>query len=240
MTTTAGPSFFKKYRSLVVAGCVALVLALIAIFSFWSWHNGISNEGREQQQDIVALESFVEIEISGCLDRGATTGKIVKAQYEAVKGILVDVAAARYVGVNESPTRANDALGGGAFISALREQNPDVDVASWQNFIAIVNGCRQDVGDAQRHIQTKAANFRTWVQTGGVFENQVRSNFPNGQLETKDRLTGQMLYGKAALDYLTRVISVQAAKDAMTSGTAPDQDFDLEPKPEPKPEPAPR
>ncbi len=212
---TGFTNWVKKHVPLVVAAAVVVVIGLVTLL----WTQSVANEGKKQQYDIVQLQTRVETSISTCLDTGRIQAQVAQQEFAALKDVLVNVTAARYEGGDGALSQ------GGALISALQENYPQIDQSTWRKLSDVIVGCRQDIKDAQDQLQGNVNRFRNWT-TGGVFlEPIIRNNFPNELLVTTDRTTGAKLTGKDALDYLSRVISVQDAKEAMKTGTLPDQDL---------------
>lgn len=218
MTGPIENNWFKQNRQWIIPVAIIIVIGMIAGV-IASWINSIGNEGEQKQNNIIALQTRVELDISTCLDSGATAAQVAQQEFTQLKDVLVNVTAARYEGGNGALSQ------GGPLISALQENYPQIDQSTWRKLSDIVVGCRQDVADSQKRLQDYVADFRTWTTGGGLFETSIRNNYPNELLVTVDRTTGAQLTGKAALDYLSRVISVKAAKDAMKSGELPDQEL---------------
>lgn len=219
----------KKYKLAAAIGAL-LVVGLI-VYGVMSWHNGISNVGREKQRDIVTMQRGIETALSTCLDSGNVAAKVVMQANATLKDQLVSVAAARYTDDGD-PTRAQAT--GGSLISMIQEQYPLIDQAGWNNLQTLVVACRKDVKDAQDLVQFHAGEFDKWRTTGGVIERTVRNNFPNDEL-TVTTIKGETLTGLTALKYLTKVISVADAKTAMDTGVTPEQDLFGKPTPAPVP-----
>ena len=231
--------WIRNNRRLVIGIAAVLVVVLLAglvWYAYASWANGIRNEGEANQRRIKTYQEQIESSLSTCLDKGRISAQVAQQEFSSIKDILIGTAQARYVDKNGNATRADATLGGGQFISALNEQYPNIDTATWKKLMDVVVGCRTDVQAAQDRLITEAGLFDTWRTTGGVFEKKIRNDFPNEHLKVVDRertamqkragITGYVwLTGEEALAYLTRVISTQDAQDAIRTGTAPDQDL---------------
>lgn len=225
---TTASDFFDKNRSTLIKAGIALALVIV-IFIVWlsyaSWKQGINNEGARLQNNIVALERKVETQLSTCLDNSRVGAQVAEKEFDAIKDVLTSVASARYVDDNGDSTNASAALGGGAFISALQENYPQIDQSTWKRLMDIVIGCRKDVRDDQDRLQHDAADFKTWTQTGGVFSSKIRNNYPDEKLTVYNALDKRQVTGAEALEYLTRVIKTSEATQAIDTATMPDQDL---------------
>jgi hypothetical protein len=218
--------FRRNHRGMfgaIVAGFVLLVLVGIGWFAVNQYKLSVENTGRQQQRDIMTLQRQVGLSLSNCLDKTNIASQVANQQYASIKGILQDALSARYTNANGQPTRADSTLGGGAFISSLHEQYPQIDVSTWQKLMVTALGCRDDVYDVQTHLQDNAGIFDKWRQTVDVFNQGIKHEFPTGDLWVVDTASGKKLYANAALDYLTRTIETAEGKKAMSSGTMPDQ-----------------
>jgi hypothetical protein len=224
----SNPGFFEKYRGLVIGTIGVLVVALVGgliWYGFASYRQGVRNDGVGQQRNVLTLERQFEIGLSNCLDKSNIAGQIARQEYASIKDILTDVVSARYVDDNGNATRASSTLGGGAFISSLHEQYPQIDLSTWKKFMDTALGCRDDVSDLQSRLQGYAGTFDTWTQTGGVFTKSIHAEFPTIALKAYNAKEHRDVFGREALDYLTRVIKTKEAADAIDSGTMPDQNL---------------
>jgi hypothetical protein len=231
--------WIRENRKLVVgigSALVAILLAGLVWYAYASWANGIRNEGEANQRRVKTYQEQIETSLSTCLDKGRIGAQVAQQEFNSVRDILIGTAQARYVDKDGKSTNASGTLGGGQLISALNEQYPNIDTATWKKLMDVVIGCRTDVQATQDRLITEAGLFDTWRTTGGVFEKKIRKEFPNQNLKVIDRektalqkragIPGDVwLTGEEALAYLTRVISTQAAQDAIRTGTAPDQDL---------------
>ncbi len=209
----------KNGKKRLIIGVVTAIVAVIALIGVLAWRTSIINQGLSQQNDIIQLQKNVELEISTCLDKGATAAKVAEKEFATLKDVLVNVTAARYEGGNGALSQ------GGPLISALVEAYPTIDTSTWKTLMGIVTGCRDDIRDRQERLQGFATKFTTWYQAAPFGEKWIRNNFPTDELTTIDRKNGAILKGKDALDYLTRVISVKDAQEAMKNGQMPDQEL---------------
>jgi hypothetical protein len=216
--------FVNKHLRLIIAGIALVVIAGI-VFSVLNWRNNISNDGYNRERDIVTLQAGMENEISKCLDKGRIAAQVTQKEFDSVKEILINTTAARYVGKDGKSTGATPALGGGAFVSSLHEAYPTIDTSTFKRLMSIVVGCRDDVGDSQDKLQLFSGDFDKWRNTGGLFAKSVRNNFPDDRLHTVNRQTGERLKGEDALEYLTRLITVEEAQNAIKTGTMPGQNL---------------
>ena len=211
-----------------IAGIAAVVVLGGGALGVAQYHRGVENQGVQYQNNLVALQRTVGIDLSNCLDKTNIANQVGDKQYKAVKDTLQAALSARYTNADGSPTNADAALGGGKFISALQEQYPQVDTSVWKNVMSVATGCRDDVADDQNHLQAYAAEFKTWTQSGNVLSHGIRGHFPNQLLTVRvdpNNMASQAYTGQQALDYQTRVILTSDAQGAINSGTMPSQNL---------------
>lgn len=229
---TDSQNWFVKNRKLLIRLAIVLgiiVVVGIAILGFLGWQNGIENDGRTQQNNIVQLQKDVEKDISTCLDTSRLSAQIASQEFDRLKDVLTNVVSARYEGGDGALSQ------GSPIVSMLQERYPTIDQSSWKIVMSTVIGCRQEINDSQKRLQNYATNFKTWYMTGGIFEKGIRNDFPTDDLQAVNVLTSERLTGKAALDYLTRNITTKEAKDAMKNGTLPNQELFPSAAPSPQP-----
>lgn len=221
-TATRFKEFAGRYKLWIGIGAVALV-ALI-VFGYINYTIAVRNEGERKEQDLTALYSQSMNSLSTCLDQGDVAAQVTKAEYDSIKDILVETAAARYVDANGQPTDASGVLGGGQLISMLQENYPQIDQRSWQNLQTLVIGCREEFQGKQDQIQAFAADYNQWRVSDNLLNSWIKADFPSDELKvvTAD---GTSLYGRAAYDRITRVVATSAAIDAFESGTLESQDL---------------
>jgi len=215
--------FVKKHLKWIIAGGIALVVVIIAV-SVISTYMNTRNEGKRQEQSLTALYNQSMNSLSTCLDQGQTAAQVTQKEYESIKDILVGTVSARYVDETGAPTDASGVLGGGKLISALQEAYPQIDQRSWQNLQTIVVGCRDEFQGTQDRIQTYAANYNKWRVTTDLSNFWIKSGFPSDELKVRTA-NGDTLYGQAAYDRITRVVSVADATTAFETGQLGEQDL---------------
>lgn len=205
-----------------------VVLVVLVVFGLW-YNNQQTRiktfaNGYGQEKHLTVLANSVQIDLSNCLDKSAQTAGITQAEYNSLKGTLVSVAMARYQTAGGQPTTASAVAGTGKFFSAVFENNPTIDLSGWKTLVSVVDGCRDDVAGDQKHLQIAVADFQTWTQGGGpIFTHSWRSSFPDNNLVVVDPVTLQKMHGQDALSFLTRVISLSSASQAVHSGVMPEQ-----------------
>jgi hypothetical protein len=185
----------------------------------------VRNEGEVMQNRIEALYKTSQNSLSTCIDQGAVAAQVAAKERESLRDTVTDIVSARYTDASGNPTNASGALGGGQFISMLQEQYPTVDSSLFKNLQATVIGCRTQFQGAQDRLFIDTQNFENWRQTNNVFNTSIKEGFPSKELDVQNLKTGETVTGDAALAYMTRVITVEAAKDAFASGTLEEQDL---------------
>lgn len=208
-----------------VVAVAAVAVVAIVVFGTWVYSFGVRNEGEAMQERIEALYNQSRTSLSACIDQGNVAAQVTVQEYENLKDILTDVASARYVDAEGNPTNASGVLGGGQLISALSEQYPQIDQRGWLNLQSLVIGCRDDFRNAQDRVFIDAAGFEQWKLTDNPFNTWIKDDFPTSTLNVENLATGDMLTGQAALDYMTRVISVAEANEAFESGELGEQEL---------------
>lgn len=207
----------------IIAGAVVVVIVLATLGGL-QYRQSVHNNGASLQREVITLSRDVDISLSNCLDQSTVAAQVTQNQQQAVKNILISAVSARYVTPSGGTTSADGVLKSGSFISALAEAYPQIDVSTWKNLMAVAVGCRDNVADAQEHLQAVAGQFETWTQTGSIFSRGIHASFPTNALYAYDA-SGQEIYGEAALQYLTRTILTSQAQQAINSGTMPNQNL---------------
>lgn len=215
---------FTRYKKPIIIAAVVATIVVVVIGTI-NWVYAVRNQGEAQQERIEALYKQSRNSLSTCIDQGATAAQVTEREFETLRDLLTSVATARYVDASGEATNAAGVLGGGQLISALQESYPEIDQRSWQNLQTLVIGCRDEFQSAQDRIFIDAAEFEAWIQRDNLFNAWIKGGFPSDTLDVEDLATGETLTGAAALDYMTRVISVEAANEAFETGTLEQQDL---------------
>lgn len=197
------------------------VVSLVVILGTLSWVNGIDNEGYTKQRAVLQQYNVYQTELSTCLDNTSVASQIATEEYEQVKNVLTSIISARY--------GDEGALSeGGAFVSALQEQYPEIDRSLWKQLMTVAIGCRNQVAGVNNELQSVAARFETWTNTGGLFAKRFHNRYPTDELKVVG-LTGP-LSGQAALDFLTVPLTTAAATEAIRNHEMPSTDLFPDPK----------
>jgi len=210
--------WIKKNKILV--GLIAvLIMGGLAALVVVNYNYMIRNQGEVLEQRVTQLHGQSRTSLSACIDKGNVAAQVTQQEFEELKEILIGVASARY----QDGGSAEEVLGGGSMFSAIVENYPTIDQRSWQNLQVIVVGCRDAFQGAQNQLLNEARIYNEWRVNDDVLSAPIKSTFPSDELkvETAD---GQ-LTGQAAYDYITRVISVEAANTAFESGELEEQDL---------------
>lgn len=221
--------FVKKNRILVGVVAVLLIAVLVVWLIVASVQRSTDRQGYALQRDVLTAQHDMEISLSTCLDKTNVASQVTQQQYEAIKEILTSAVSARYVDANGNGTRADAALGGGQFVSALSEQYPQIDTSTWTHLLNVAVGCRTDFAGAQDQLQTLAGNFEKWTHGGSIFTDSIRRQWPNNELKAYDSVHNTWLYGKDALDWYTQPILTSDTQHAVDTHTMPSQT--LQPSP---------
>jgi len=204
---------------------IAGVLLIITAISFMSWRVDVRNDGEAKQETVERTHQNAQNSLSTCLDQGRTAAQVTEQEFKQLKEILVEVTSARYVDAEGDPTNASEAIGGGQLFSVVQEAYPDIDQSSFQNLQEVVVGCRDAYQNAQDRLFAQIEDFDTWIQTGSLWSQGIHSSFPTDDLEVVNAATNEILREQAALDYMSRVIQVEDARQAYADGELPEQDL---------------
>lgn len=215
--------WLKKNKVLVIVLAALVVIGLI-ILGVVSYTFSVKNEGERQEQDLTALYNQSLNSLSTCVDQGRTAAQVTEQEYQTIKETLVEVASARYVDADGQPTSASGVLGGGQLISALQENYPQIDQRDWQNLQTLVVGCRDEFQGSQDRIQVTAAAYNRWRVSDDILSQGIKSGFPSNELKVV-KPNGETVYGQAAYDRITRVVSAEDANTAFESGSLGEQDL---------------
>jgi hypothetical protein len=217
--------FLRKNKKRVIIGSVIAVV-LVTILGYFVWRKGVENDGEVIQERLEETYQNAQNSLSSCLDQGRTAAQVTNQEFEELKGLLTDVASARYRGEDgEVIQSSEDVIGGGAAFSAVVEAYPQIDQSSWQRLQSIVVGCRDEFQGKQDRIFAEARALDEWIARDSVWNSHIRNNFPSSGLEVTDSATDDELEGEEALDYITRVIMVDEAREAYETGTLGEQEL---------------
>lgn len=203
----------KKYKWFVAAG----VIALVALIYFIS-HNSVVNSGNQKQQDLMADYKDTTNVLSNCLVQTKQSVGAINSQNAALDKIITDAVRGRYeLGSSAKP-------GSGTLFSALSEQYPNTSELSksYQQVLTIINGCRTDFKDSQSKLQASVANFNKW-RTGSW----TTRTFGGGSYPTHDLYVdfkGGKLYGKAALEQMSKLVVVSDAQSGRDNNSIDNND----------------
>jgi hypothetical protein len=214
--------FIKNKVLVAVLG--SLVVIGVVILGVIQFNFSVRNEGERQEQDLTALYNESVNSLSTCISQGSIAAQVTEQEFETIKEILVQVAAARYVDAAGNPTDASGVIGGGQLISALQENYPQIDQRSWQNLQTLVVGCRDEFQGSQDRIQVTAAAYNRWRVSDDLLTAPIKADFPSDELKVV-LPSGDTLYGQSAYDRITRVVSVEEANTAFQTGTLEQQDL---------------
>jgi hypothetical protein len=215
--------WIQKNKTLVIV-VAAVVAVAIVVLSVVSYVIAVRNEGERYEQRLTQLYNQSLNSLSTCIDQGRIAAQVTVQEFETLKEILVEVAAARYVDDAGNATDASEVLGGGAMFSAIIESYPTIDQRSWQNLQTLVIGCRDEFQGTQDRVQNEARTYNEWRVTDDIFNSWIKAEFPSDELKVTTA-DGDTLYGMAAYDRITRVVSVNEANLAFESGELAAQDL---------------
>ena len=208
----------KKYWWVIALAVVVVVV--IVVIGVINTIKGTFNEGERQEQTLTALYNESINSLSTCLDQGRVAAQVSQEEFEQLKGVLTEVVGVRY----QEGDDVSEVLGGGSAFSAIVEAYPQIDQRSWQNLQTTVVGCRDEFQGSQDRIQANAANYEKWRVTDDAFNWWIKDQFPSDEL-TVTLPSGTPLYGRAAFEHITRVVTVAEANLAFESGMLGEQDL---------------
>jgi len=218
--------WIKKNTALaLVIGVAALgLIGVLIYFAVASYTLSIKNEGERYEQDLTQVYGKSLNSLSTCLDQGQVAAQVTEREFETLKEILIGVSAARYTDANGEDTDASGVIGGGQLFSALAENYPTIDQRSWQNLQTTVVGCRDEFQGRQDNVLYIAGNYNKWIVSDDVFNAGIKSEFPSDELKVQTA-DGTTLYGQAAYDRITHVVSVEQANMAFETGELEEQNL---------------
>lgn len=212
--------WFRKNRVLVAVGAAVVVLAIV-ILMVVQYRIGVRNDGEARQERVEQLYDNSRNSLSTCLDQGQIAAQVTEQEFESLKEILVEVVGARYV----SESSASAVIGGGQLFSAVVEAYPQIDQRSWQNLQTVVVGCRSEFQGAQNRLLDEAQQFDTWMLNNSIWNSGIKSDFPTDDLTVVNLSADSVETGQDALEYMTRVITVEDANTAFETGELGEQDL---------------
>ena len=215
--------WIRKNKTLVIVLSAIVAIGLIILIVV-SYTFSVRNEGERYEQRLTQLYNSSLNSLSTCIDQGSIAAQVTEKEFETLREILIEVTAARYVDSSGNDTDASEVLGGGQLFSAIVENYPTIDQRSWQNLQTLVVGCRDEFQGAQDRTQNEARTYNEWRVTDDIFNSWIKSEFPSDELKVTTA-DGTTLYGMAAYDRITRVVSVTEANDAFESGELAEQDL---------------
>ena len=203
----------KSRRAWWIGGGIAAgVLALVAGIVFGAViPQGVISDGNQQESHLNGWFNDEVIALHTCTAKTARAAQVTKGQTDAVDKVLKDAVAGRYGTGNN--------LDQGKLFSAMHEAYPDLGGLnkSFQDAMAIMTGCQDDFAAAQRVVQAKIADFKSWRSDTWTVRTFGGDDFPNDKLEVNiagmDHLTGQQ-----ALDLMSRPIADADTVNAIKTG----------------------
>lgn len=214
-----------KERKVLVSIIASIIVVALVVISVLNWRVKQRNEGESKQERVERTHQSAQNSLSTCLDNSLVSAQVAQQEFEQLKEILVEVTSARYIDADGNPTSANEAVGGGQLFSVVQEAYPDIDQSSFQRLQETVVGCREAYQNAQDRLFAQIEDFETWIQTGSLWSQGIRSSFPTDDLDVVSAANNETLRGQAALDYMSRVIQVEDARQAYADGEMPEQDL---------------
>ncbi len=195
----------------IVGGIAALLIALTFLVFI---PQSVVSDGNQQEARLNAWFSDEVVSLHNCTAKTARAAQVTKGNTDAVDKVLKDAVAGRY-GTGASINQKS-------LLGAMVEAYPDGSIAglnkSFQNAMTVMVGCQDDFAAAQRVVQSKVANFKSWRTGSWSVRTFGGDNFPNNGLEINvagmDHLTGQQ-----ALDLMSRPIADADTVNAIKTGT---------------------
>jgi hypothetical protein len=219
-------------RTWIIAGSAVgfLVLLLLALTFTVFIPQGVTSDGNKQEANLNAWYADAVADLHNCTAKTARAAQVTKGQTEAVNKVLKDAVAGRYGTGNN--------LDEGKLFSAIHEAYPEQSVAglnkSFQDAMAIMTGCQDDFTAAQKVVQSKVADFKSWRTGSWTVRTFGGNNFPNDNLEIN--LAGMdHLTGTRALTLMSRPIVDTDTVNAVKEGV--DNSFKEDPFAVPTPSP---
>ncbi len=185
--------------TLITLGVVFGLIALVA-FGGISYYNSIQVTGTQLELGIDAQNNANTIELNQYVAGLYEQIGVANPKSAAMDKLLKDAVSGRY-NLNSSADPSKT----GSFFSAIHEAYPTLNLDVYDRILDYVRAKRDDYTANQTKLQDMLQNFQVWQLAGFPHSFFVRMiGFPNNNLKAMND-SGQMLYGQAALDYLTTI-----------------------------------
>ncbi len=204
----------NKFKSLIIAGA-ALALVAAIVLPYMSWRNAVTNQGNTFQVNLNKEYQSMQVDLSNCLDTSVVASQIAVQDRQSVKDILVGYASAR---TEKGGSQGSSALA----ISAIHESVPTISDKLFGELMNTAVGCRNKFAGTQDRLLDYGRRFDEWTQTGPWYEKSLRQQWPNDKLKVVGA-NGKELTGRAALEFMTKPITTQAATQAAQTHEMPSQ-----------------
>lgn len=213
MQPNAALEWAKKHMiPLIVVGVVLVVV--IGLLSTW---NAVVNERNTRENDVSAMYSSTQNELSGCLSKSTQAANVTKAEAKVMKEALTEALQARYT------TKSTADPTSGKLFSAIVEQYPDLKPFenSFKDAFVVMIGCREDFKNAQKQLIDKVKSYNTWKD--GTLTVRFFANAPSNHLEA-DTGDGTIYKGAEALAKIKRIIRTPKTIQAYSTGVLEEED----------------
>lgn len=214
MSDTSETRIPKRWLPWAVAIGVLVVVVVVALSIFGTYQGNIS-KGNQLESQLSASYANGANSLSSCVVKTAQTTGAAEAEADAVGKVLTDVISGRKY------TKPDGSTNQKALINALMvtEAYPDTTELqkTFQQAMAIINGCRDDYRNQQAVVQAGVSQFNSWRTGSWGVRTFGGSSFPNEHLYVT--VGGQTLTGQAAFDKIGVPIVDTVTDETYKKGT---------------------
>jgi hypothetical protein len=209
MSTTT--DFLQKYKKPLIGGFAALIV-IIVIFSLIGYVNGTRRDGIDKETALSAQYQQNQNTLATYINQFNEELGISDRAANKVDKILLDAVQGRYKDTSATP-------GSGGLFSAISEAYPDL-TATTQSYAKVqdlVESGRNSFKDDQQALLDRLRDYNSW-RNNDLFRSIVVGTFgfPTDNLQARNG--SQVLYGKAALEKMSTIITNAETQDAYNSG----------------------
>jgi hypothetical protein len=215
------PPFFQKYKTLIVIG--GIVAAVLAVFGIrYVIQQGIISEANKREADLSRGFEVNKAELGKCITQIRETAGVAMGASRELNKVLSDIVSARYTQPNGPQVTSGRAF------SLLVEQYPDLSglQRNFDRVMTVMIGCRDDYQGYQEDLRERAAQFEAWLN-GSWTNRTFGKGLPNSKLYADvldDEGREVRLTGQAALDKMTKLITIADANKAYQTGVMTPED----------------
>ncbi len=210
--------WFNKNKKWALPAGIGLAVVLLLLLVNFVIGNGVTNEGNKKEADLNSQYLDNQNYLSDCVLRIRESAGVVKGEAAALDEILTDAVKGRY------DEGSSAQVGGGQLFSAIVEAYPDLSAlsGSFDNVLAVVNGCRTDFRGKQTQLLDKLKAYDQW-RTGSWTVRHYGDGFPSNNLQARIGNTTPKR-GQEALDQMYLIVTVKGNDESFETGETEAED----------------